>query len=97
MTATKCVREQRTEAEARTPAPEPQTERAAVSRRGLFGAAGAGLAGLAAGAAGGFALGLDETTPSQQLPGTRTYPFYGEHQAGILTRSKIDCISPPLM
>ncbi len=85
MTATKYVRGQRTEAEAPTPAPEPQTQRAAVSRRGLLGAAGAGLAGLAAGAAGGFAVGRDEANPSPQSAGARTYPFYGEHQAGILT------------
>jgi deferrochelatase/peroxidase EfeB len=85
MTATKYVREQRTEAEAPTPAPEPQTQRAAVSRRGLLGAAGAGLAGLAAGASGGFAVGRDEANPSPQSAGARTYPFYGEHQAGILT------------
>ena len=85
MTATKYVREQRTEAEAPTPAPEPQTQRAAVSRRGLLGAAGAGLAGLAAGAAGGFAVARDEANPSPQSAGARTYPFYGEHQAGILT------------
>ena len=85
MTATKYVREQPTEAEAPMPGRESQTQRAAVSRRGLLGAAGAGLAGLAAGAAGGFALGRDETTPSMQLAGTRTYPFFGEHQAGILT------------
>jgi len=85
MTATKYVREQPTEAEAPTPAPEPQTQRAAVSRRGLLGAAGVGLAGLAAGAAGGFAVARDEANPSPQSAGTRTYPFYGEHQAGILT------------
>jgi deferrochelatase/peroxidase EfeB len=85
MTATKYVREQPTEAEAPMPAPESQTQRAAVSRRGLLGAAGAGLAGLAAGAAGGFVLGRDETSPSPELAGTRTYPFYGDHQAGILT------------
>jgi deferrochelatase/peroxidase EfeB len=85
MTATKYVREQPTEAEAPTPAPEPQAQRAAVSRRGLLGAAGAGLAGLAAGAAGGFAMARDEANPSPQSAGTRTYPFYGEHQAGILT------------
>jgi deferrochelatase/peroxidase EfeB len=47
--------------------------------------AGAGLVGLAAGAAGGYALGTEETTESPQSPGTRTYPFYGENQAGILT------------
>jgi deferrochelatase/peroxidase EfeB len=85
MTATKYVREQPTEAEAPTPLPEAAQKRAAVSRRGLLGAAGAGLAGLAAGAAGGLALGRDETTQSPQASGTRTYPFYGEHQAGILT------------
>jgi deferrochelatase/peroxidase EfeB len=85
MTSTGYVRQQPTETEAPSPAPDPHKERAAVSRRGLFGAAGAGLAGLAAGAAGGFALGSAETTPSPQPPGTRTYPFYGEHQAGILT------------
>jgi len=85
MTATKYVREQPTEAEAPTPAPEPQRQRAAVSRRGLLGAAGAGLAGLAAGAAGGFAVARDQANPSPQSAGTRTYPFYGEHQAGILT------------
>ena len=44
-------------------APEPPRERASVSRRGLLGAAGAGLAGVAAGAAGGFALGQQEATP----------------------------------
>ena len=85
MTSTEYVRQQPTETEAPSPAPDPHKERAAVSRRGLLGAAGAGLAGLAAGAAGGFALGSAETTPSPQPAGTRTYPFYGEHQAGILT------------
>jgi deferrochelatase/peroxidase EfeB len=43
------------------------------------------MAGLAAGAAGGFALGSADTAPAPQASGTRTYPFYGEHQAGILT------------
>jgi deferrochelatase/peroxidase EfeB len=85
MTSTQYVREQPAETEAAVPGPEPHKERAAVSRRGLLGAAGAGLAGLAAGAAGGFALGSEEATPSPQTPWTRTYPFYGEHQAGILT------------
>ena len=84
MTSTQYLRDQPTETEAPAPAPEPHRGRAGVSRRGLLGAAGAGLAGLAAGAAGGFALGSEET-PSPQTPGTRTYPFYGEHQAGILT------------
>jgi deferrochelatase/peroxidase EfeB len=43
------------------------------------------LAGLAAGAAAGFAFGGEQSAPASQVPGTRTYPFYGEHQAGILT------------
>ena len=58
----------------------------AVSRRGLLGAAGAGLAGVAAGAAGGYALGSQEATPAAAPnPGARTYPFYGVRQAGIIT------------
>jgi deferrochelatase/peroxidase EfeB len=85
MTSTQYIRQQPTETEASTPPPEPQKERTGVSRRGLLGAAGAGLAGLAAGAAGGFALGSADTAPAPQGSGTRTYPFYGAHQAGILT------------
>ena len=83
MTSTQSLRNQPTETEA--PSPPSNTGRASVSRRGLLGAAGAGIVGLAAGAAGAYALGTEETTPSPQAPGTRTYPFYGEHQAGILT------------
>ncbi len=67
-------------------APEPPRDRASVSRRGLLGAAGAGLAGVAAGAAGGFALGSQEAAPAAAPnPGARTYPFYGVRQAGIIT------------
>jgi len=84
VTSTQHLREQPTETEAAPRPPAPDKERPAVSRRGLLGAAGAGLAGLAAGAAGGFAL-HEETTPTAQGPGTRTYPFYGKQQAGILT------------
>ena len=82
------------------PVPQPKTEgsqsptgreldkpdKPAVSRRGLLGAAGVGLAGVAAGAAGGFVLaGQDDAVESQPNPGARTYPFYGERQAGIIT------------
>jgi deferrochelatase/peroxidase EfeB len=56
-----------------------------VSRRGLLGAAGAGLAGVAAGAAGGFALGKQDAEVAPATPGARSYPFYGTHQAGIVT------------
>ena len=56
-----------------------------VSRRGLLGAAGAGLAGVAAGAAGGFALAKQDAEVAAVAPGARSYPFYGTHQAGIVT------------
>ncbi len=87
MATTQHLREQPTEAPPPSPPPtEAPRRQSGVSRRGLLGAAGAGLAGLAAGAAGGFALGTQESAPTPPtLPGTRTYPFYGEHQAGILT------------
>jgi deferrochelatase/peroxidase EfeB len=66
--------------------PTERERKKSVSRRGLLGAAGIGLAGVAAGAAGGLALaGQDETTEAPPNPGTRTYPFYGERQAGIIT------------
>jgi deferrochelatase/peroxidase EfeB len=83
VTSTQYLREQTTETEA--PPPPGDAGRPSVSRRGLLGAAGAGLVGLAAGAAGGYALGSEEPTQSAQASGTRTYPFYGDHQAGILT------------
>jgi deferrochelatase/peroxidase EfeB len=76
MTSAQYLRDQPTQTEG--PPPPANTGRTSVSRRGLLGAAGAGLVGLAAGAAGGYGLGAEK-------PGTRTYPFYGEHQAGILT------------
>jgi deferrochelatase/peroxidase EfeB len=83
MTSTQYLSDQPTETE--TPPPPANRGRTSVSRQGLLGAAGAGLVGLAAGAAGGYALGTEESTESPETPGTRTYPFYGEHQAGILT------------
>ena len=87
MTTTQNLREKPNETEALAPPPaEPPVRRSAVSRRGLLGAAGIRLAGVAAGAPGGFALGSEQPAPAQPpMPGLRTYPFYGEHQAGILT------------
>ncbi len=86
MTSTQHVRAQRAETEPPLPPPpEPALGRSGVSRRGLLGAAGAGLAGLAVGAAAGYAAGSEESSPSTAAAGARTYPFYGEHQAGILT------------
>jgi deferrochelatase/peroxidase EfeB len=59
-----------------------------VSRRGLLGLVSAGAAGLAAGAAGGVAVasavGAGAGTGADGT-GVRTYPFYGDHQAGITT------------
>jgi deferrochelatase/peroxidase EfeB len=60
-------------------------ERARVSRRGVLGAAGVGLAGVAAGVAGGLALDRQDATPAAVSPGSRSYPFYGQYQAGIVT------------
>lgn len=58
-------------------------EHPGLSRRGLFGLAGAGVAGLAVGASGSAAIagasGAGNGTSSQQ------YPFFGVHQSGITT------------
>ena len=60
-----------------------ETTPAGLSRRGLFGLAGAGVAGLAVGGAGAAAA-LNVSTAN--APGVSTvYPFFGEHQAGITT------------
>lgn len=57
------------------------------SRRGLLGLAGAGAAGLGLGVVGDraaiAATGGEE--PGDSGPAATTYPFYGEHQAGIVT------------
>jgi deferrochelatase/peroxidase EfeB len=55
-----------------------------LSRRGLLGLVGAGAAGLAVGGAGGAAIatGVATATGSGAAP---SYPFFGEHQAGIVT------------
>ncbi|MEO7016345.1 MAG: iron uptake transporter deferrochelatase/peroxidase subunit [Leifsonia sp.] len=54
-----------------------------MSRRGLFGLAGAiggaGIVGLGAGVA------LDRTALGATTSATATFPFYGEHQSGITT------------
>lgn len=56
-----------------------------VSRRGLLGLVSAGAAGLAAGAAGGIAFASTVGATSADGGSATTYPFYGEHQAGITT------------
>lgn len=57
----------------------------AISRRGLITAAGAGVALVGGGAAAGFAAGREPTTAPAANPANRAYPFFGEHQAGIIT------------
>ena len=54
-----------------------------VSRRRLLGVAGAGALAVGAGV-GGFVVGKADAD-STGAPGDPTYPFNGEHQAGILT------------
>ncbi|MFV0253640.1 MAG: iron uptake transporter deferrochelatase/peroxidase subunit [Beutenbergiaceae bacterium] len=53
---------------------------AGTSRRGLFGMAGVGAAGLVA----GTALG-NRVLPAPSSPASSSYPFFGQHQAGITT------------
>lgn len=63
-----------------------QPPQVGFSRRRLLGAAGAGAAGVAVGA--GVVLASDrsaEDDPAPAAAGSTTYPFYDEHQAGIVT------------
>jgi deferrochelatase/peroxidase EfeB len=67
------------------------TEKARLSRRGLFGLAGAGVVG--AGVVGaGVALGIDRAVVSDGAADTSgaasSYPFYGAHQSGITTAAQ---------
>ncbi|YAL82163.1 iron uptake transporter deferrochelatase/peroxidase subunit [Dermacoccaceae bacterium W4C1] len=55
-----------------------------VGRRRLLGLAGAGLTTGAVGAAAGFAA-ARATETDTATTGSPTYPFYGTHQAGIVT------------
>ncbi len=56
-----------------------------ISRRGLLGLAGAGAAGLAVGGGAGAGIALAAAGAAGGTPSSRQYPFYGEHQSGILT------------
>jgi deferrochelatase/peroxidase EfeB len=71
-----------------TRSPEPTAPPTGVSRRRLFGWAGAGALGVGAGVAAGFALGR-ETKPENDADQTGalppTWPFYADRQAGITT------------
>ncbi len=59
-----------------------------VSRRAVLGAAGAGVAGIGLGAAGmAYQDRRDDLAATGAAPAgiQRAYPFYGDHQAGIVT------------
>jgi deferrochelatase/peroxidase EfeB len=60
------------------------TATAALSRRRLLGAAGAGALAVGAAGVGGFAYGNDSEEPPHGVD-RATYPFQGRHQAGITT------------
>lgn len=63
---------------------DPSTGSGGLSRRGLFGLVGA--AGLALGATGGVAGGVAIGRATAAAEGSASvYPFFGEHQAGIVT------------
>ena len=67
--------------------PEPRAAWGGVSRRGLLGGTGAVGAGLLAGALGGCASGTagGARTAAEPTASAAPVPFYGPHQAGILT------------
>jgi len=65
----------------------PSEPSAAVSRRRLLGAIGAGAAGTALGAAAGFAAGSARSETTGTDPAA-SVPFWGAHQAGIATAAQ---------
>jgi deferrochelatase/peroxidase EfeB len=56
-----------------------------LSRRGLLGLAGAGVVGLGVGVAGDRGVMAATASAGGSRAGDRNYPFYGEHQSGIVT------------
>ncbi|MEL0627259.1 iron uptake transporter deferrochelatase/peroxidase subunit [Salinibacterium amurskyense] len=62
----------------------PHDDTKGLSRRGLLGLAGAGVVGAGLGVGGAFAVnGGGSTSTSNDV--ASTYPFFGEHQSGIIT------------
>jgi deferrochelatase/peroxidase EfeB len=68
---------------------DPSPPAGSLSRRRLLGSLGLAGTGLVLGggavASGLGSLGMDEAAAGADSAATRTYPFYGEHQAGIVT------------
>src|SRR5664279_274425 len=60
-------------------------ETSGLSRRGLLGLAGAGVVGAGLGVGGAFAVGSGGGSASTSNDVASTYPFFGEHQSGIIT------------
>jgi deferrochelatase/peroxidase EfeB len=59
-----------------------------VSRRALLAFGGGGIAAIGVAAAGGFVAGHEASgqgSSTQHAVAATTYPFTGEHQAGIVT------------
>ncbi|GAA1429889.1 iron uptake transporter deferrochelatase/peroxidase subunit [Microlunatus lacustris] len=65
--------------------PDVPARRPGVSRRGLLGAAGAGVVGVGAGLAAGRQLAAPGPALAAPAPVPGGYPFHGPHQAGIVT------------
>ena len=61
---------------------DPLPPNPGISRRGLLGLAGAGVVGAGIGVGATVAVGHASSTDSGAAP---QYPFFGDHQAGILT------------
>jgi deferrochelatase/peroxidase EfeB len=70
--------------ESATHDPAPTTPQK-LSRRGLLGLAGAGVVGLGVGVAGDRGVMAATASAGGSTAGGATYPFYGDHQAGIVT------------
>lgn len=66
-------------------ATSPPSATPAFSRRTLLGFAGGGLALSGIAAAGGFVGGRESAPDASLVREQRTYPFSGEHQAGVTT------------
>jgi deferrochelatase/peroxidase EfeB len=62
---------------------DPTPAQPGLSRRGLFGLAGVGVIGAGIGAGATFAA--TNASTASNSGAAATYPFFGEHQAGILT------------